>query len=196
MAGEQKEQPEETLEAQVAATPAEERGDKPLVVKGPTFELEGHTYTMRRLNYLDHSRFAGIIDQALRHGQIDLVGVASRGKQEEQMQTVITLLLGALTYAPTELFGFLASALEVSRPTLLDPERFPFASLPMVIGKLVEHPDLQDFFVAIGALLEGRQAQLLAAQLLAAQTPAPPMPPSSGPLISSADDTAIPTPQS
>lgn len=166
-------QPEPEKTPEQTAPPAEERGDKPWLAEGPTFELAGHTYTMRRLNYHDHSRFAGIVDQALRHGKIDLVGVAARGDGAEQMRTVITLLLGALTYAPKEVFGFLASVLEIDRPTLLDPERFPFASMPMVLGKLKEHPDLADFFVAMGALAALADKQ------------STPTPPSSGPPTSS-----------
>ncbi len=181
--GEQEQKPEETLEEKlVAATPAEERGDKSMLVKGPTFELAGHTYRMRRLGYTDHSRFAGILQQALRHGKIDLVGAVTKGQATELIQMMVELVLGALTYAPNELFGFLASVLGIDRPTILDPERFPFASLPMVLTKLTEHPDLQDFFVEIGALIEGRKAQLLS-----------PTPPSSGPPISSPDATETPT---
>jgi len=171
----------EQLEKKPEATPAEERGDRPMLAEGPTFELAGHRYTMRRLNYADHSRFAGILDGALRRGKIDLVGVATRGKAEEQIETVISLLLGAFTHAPTEVLGFLASVLEVDRPTLLDPERFPFASLPMVLRKLTEHPDLTDFFVEIGVAVEGRPI---------------PTPASNGPSISSPGDTVTPTDES
>ncbi len=177
----QDEKPEKPPEA----IPPEERGDKPWLAEGPTFELAGHTHTMRRLNYQDHSRFAGILQQALRHGKFDLVGAASRGEAAEQMQVCIQVLLGALTYAPSELFGFLASVLEVDRPTIFDPQRFPFASLPMVIVKLKEHPDLQDFFAELGAMINQETS-----------TPTPPTAPSSGQPTSLPDATETPTSKS
>jgi len=151
-------QPEERPEAAAqspADAPAQERGDRPLLAEMPTFELAGHEYTMRRLGYADHSKLGAIVRVALREGKISLAAVATREDAEEQIETVIALLLGAFVDAPNETFDFLATVLEISRQTLLDPEFFPFGSLPLVLRKLSEHPDLTDFFAGIGAVMEG-----------------------------------------
>ena len=178
----QAEQPVETPEQpQVAPTPPEERGDKPLLAEMPTFELAGRTYTMRRLNYADHSRLAGIVRVAVAMGDINLAAVAASGDPAKQMGAVIALLLNALAYAETAVQGFLASVVGVDRPTLLDPDRFPFSSLPMVVRKLREHPDLLDFFARVAEEV-GWQAT--------------PTEPSSGLPTSSPSDTATPMPTS
>ena len=166
---------------QVAPTPPEERGDKPMLAEMPTFELAGRTYTMRRLNYADHSRLAGIVRVAVAMGEINLAAVAASGDPAKQMNALIMLLLNALAYAETAVQGFLASVVGVDRPTLLDPDYFPFASLPRVVRKLKEHPDLQDFFVQVGEELKEQ---------------ATPTPPSSGLPTSSPDDTDTPMPTS
>lgn len=171
--------PDESREA--TQPPAEERGDRPMLAEGPTFEIARRSYTMRRLGYADHGKLGAIIRVALREGKISLAAVAARGDAEEQMETVFSLLLGAFVDAEAETFDFLASVLGISRQTLLDPEFFPFGSLPLVLRKLSDHPDLSDFFAGIGAVMEGRPI---------------PMAASNGPSISSPSDTATPTSKS
>lgn len=147
---------DESEQPQKAEPPPEERGDRPMLAETPTLEVAGRTYTMRPLGYADHGRLAAILEAAVRQGKVDLAAVALRGDAEEQTKTIISLLLAAFGDAQAEMFDLLASVLGVSRQTLLDPEVFPFASLPLVLRKLFEHPDLTDFFVEIGALIEGR----------------------------------------
>ncbi len=169
---------DESEQSQKAPPPPEERGDRPMLAKAPTLEVAGRSYTMRPLGYADHGRLAAILEAAVRQGKVDLAAVALRGDAKEQTETIISLLLAAFGDAQGEMFDLLASVLGVSRQTLLDPELFPFASLPLVLRKLFEHPDLTDFFVEIGALVRGRPILT---------------PPSNGPSTSSLNGTATPT---
>lgn len=164
-----------------SVTPPEERGDRPILEQGPTFEVRGRTYTMRRLGYADHGRFAVIFRAAWRGGKVDLAAVAERGDPKEQIEAAISLLLAAFAEGGSETLDFLAAVIGVDKKVLLDPEYFPFGSLPLILRKLSEHPDLADFFVGIGALAGGLPTL---------------MPGSSGRPTSSPSATATPTPQS
>jgi len=171
-----------SVEQAVAAAqpPPEERGDKPMLAEAPSFDLAGYHYQMRLLNYQDFARLAGIVRAGITESKIDVLAVMNSGNVSMQVGAVISLLLNSLSRAETPTFGFLASVLGVDRPTLFNPKRFPFSSLPMVIRKLSDHPDIQDFFVQVGEELKGQ---------------ATPTPPSSGPATSSAD-AAGPTSES
>ncbi len=137
-------------------TPLEEKGNRPVLAECPSFEILGQTYMMRRLNLADHCRFATIFRAAWKGGKVDLAAIAQRGDAKEMIEAAVSMLLAAFAEGGSETLDFLATIIGVEKRTLLNPEVFPFSSLPLILRKLVEHPDLRDFFAGgLGALVGG-----------------------------------------
>lgn len=115
---------------------------------GPTVEIAGETYPLRRLGVRDTFAFA----------RIAATGAARMGQSLDQAQlteeTLMFAVVTGLVYAEDEALRLMASVISVQAREFDDPDKFPMDT-PIVIGRaLAEHQDLKAFFTSLGALFQ------------------------------------------
>lgn len=115
---------------------------------GPTVEIAGKSYPLRRLNVRDTFACA----------RIAATGAARMGQSLDQASldgdTLTFAMVSGIVYAEDEALRLMASVIGVSAKDLENPDRFPMDT-PVVIGKaLAEHQDLKAFFTSLGTLFQ------------------------------------------
>jgi hypothetical protein len=131
-------------------------GAQPLLAICPVIEIEGTTYTLRRLSIPDTFRvmkmigkiMAGLGPNAVTLSAIDLE------KPETIATKLFPLLLNGLQYAEQDLMAFLADVIGVTPAELADPERFPIYAVMDIINGLVNHPDFTAFFTKLATFAQ------------------------------------------
>lgn len=142
-------------------------GIEPLVVEMPTVEVNGKTYTMRRLGFRDVIFWLKTIRESGARGLqaatdlIDVLRVEDKeGKinQEatEQRVGVTAFIWGAIDSIDT-IMSWLASVLQVDPKEFADPDKFPLDSIIDIIEAVAEHPDLKAFFTKLSSVLNDKE---------------------------------------
>lgn len=123
-------------------------GMEPIVGVKPTVEIEGKTYTMRRLGMQDTFRLARILGV----GFSRLTGIAAVDKLD--VETAGLAMMAAMPYAENEILGLFASLIGVTLEDIKNPELFPFGSELDIMEGLAEHQDLKAFFTRLERLMD------------------------------------------
>lgn len=142
-------------------------GIEPLVVEMPTVEINGRTYTMRRLGFKDVIFWLKTIRESGARGlkaATDLVDVlrveneAGKIYQEatEQRVGVVAFTWGAIDSIDV-IMSWLASVLQVDAQDFADPNKFPLDSIIDIIEALATHPDLNGFFTKLASVLNDEE---------------------------------------
>lgn len=123
-------------------------GLETIVGEKPTIEIEGETYTMRRLGMQDTFKVARIIGIGVQNaaGMVNF----SRLTQE----TMAIAMFAALPFADKQILDLLASVVGVSTDEIRDPDLFPMGSEIDIINALMNHQDLKAFFTRLQGLAE------------------------------------------
>lgn len=122
-------------------------GDNPILDNGPQIEINGDTYTVRRLGVKDTFTLARILAAgALAVGQERLI---ETGGTPDQLAQV---LLAGVVAVENIAIDFLASVINVKRRDFENPELFPMGAEIQIIEALVTHVDVKSFFAHAQAL--------------------------------------------
>ncbi|HHV27954.1 MAG TPA: hypothetical protein GXX63_12275 [Tissierellia bacterium] len=127
-------------------------GLETIVGESPTVEIEGKTYTMRRLGIRDAFRVIKIIGIGVK----EMAGMINFGQMDAQAMTMA--MVAAIPYAEEEIIDLLASLIGVSGEEIRDPNLFPLGSEIAIIEALTKHQDLRAFFTQLQRLAESNPA--------------------------------------
>jgi hypothetical protein len=113
---------------------------------GPTVDIQGTTYTIRRLGFQDVFKVARILGR----------GVAVLGDQGSELTPgqILQVIIASMTTNEQEVIDLLASLIGETRESITDPERFPMDSMVDIIKVLAEHQDLRAFLAKVQAMTE------------------------------------------
>ena len=126
-------------------------GMEPIVGVKPTVEIEGKTYTIRRLGIKDTFTIARILGVGVK--QLGAIGVTAL-----DAQSAVLAMLAAIPYAEDEILDLLADLVGVDGADIRNPELFPLGSEIAIIEALSKHQDLQAFFTRLQGLLKSNPA--------------------------------------
>jgi hypothetical protein len=121
-------------------------GMEPIVGTKPTVEIEGKTYTVRRLGIPDMFTVIRILGVGVK--QLGTMG----GLQSLDSASVALALVAAIPYAEDEILDLLADIVGVDGADIRNPDIFPIDAIVDIIGVLAEHQDLKAFFTRLQAL--------------------------------------------
>ena len=116
----------------------------------PVVEIEGRTYTIRRLGIADTFRIIRILGIG-----INQLGNMGGGLNERSMALAI---VAAIPYAEDEIMDMLADLVGVDSADIRKPEVFPLGSEIAIIEALSKHQDLKAFFTQLQRLAESNPA--------------------------------------
>jgi hypothetical protein len=120
------------------------KGDAPVLGTNlPTVEVEGRTYTLRRLGVTDTFALARII-------AMGAAGTRTKLSNDEMLNPskIGELMLAGFMTAEAEATKLLASVIGVTVKEFTDPELFPMGAELQIVAALAEHPGLRAFFAA------------------------------------------------
>ncbi len=127
-------------------------GMEPIVGVKPTVEIEGKTYTIRRLGIADTFSIVRILGIGIK--QLGQIG----GLKSLDQQSMVLALVGAIPYAEDEILDLLADLVGVDGADIRNPELFPLGSEIAIIEALSKHQDLQAFFTRLQGLMKANPA--------------------------------------
>lgn len=127
-------------------------GMEPIVGVKPTVEIEGKTYTVRRLGIPDMFTVIRILGVGVKQ-----LGTM-RGLQSLDSASVALALVAAIPYAEDEIMDLLADIVGVDGADIRNPDIFPIDAIVDIIGVLAEHQDLKAFFTRLQALAKANPA--------------------------------------
>ena len=127
-------------------------GMEPIVGVKPTIEIEGKTYTVRRLGIPDMFTVIRILGVGVKQ-----LGTM-RGLQSLDSTSVALALVAAIPYAEDEIMDLLADIVGVDGADIRNPDIFPIDAIVDIIGVLAEHQDLKAFFTRLQALAKANPA--------------------------------------
>ena len=127
-------------------------GMEPIVGTKPTVEIEGKTYTVRRLGIPDMFTVIRILGVGVK--QLGSMG----GLQSLDSASVALALVAAIPYAEDEILDLLADIVGVDGADIRNPDIFPIDAIVDIIGVLAEHQDLKAFFTRLQALAKANPA--------------------------------------
>ena len=127
-------------------------GMEPIVGVKPTIEIEGKTYTVRRLGIPDMFTVIRILGVGVK--QLGTMG----GLQSLDSASVALALVAAIPYAEDEIMDLLADIVGVDGADIRNPDIFPIDAIVDIIGVLAEHQDLKAFFTRLQALAKANPA--------------------------------------
>lgn len=125
-------------------------GLEPIVGEKPTVEIEGKTYTIRRLGIPDTFRIIRILGIGVQQ-----LGNMAGGLNERAM---VLAIVAAIPYAEDEIMDLLADLVGVDGADVRNPEIFPLGSEIAIIEALSKHQDLKAFFTRLRSLAESNPA--------------------------------------
>jgi hypothetical protein len=128
------------------------KGAEAMVSEGPTIQVNGEEYTMKRLGVRHTFAFAKIVAGGAAYLGAEVGNILQQGDSAEAIGQLI--LLG-LPYSEKQSMKLLADVIGVSEEDFNDPEKFPIGSEIEIIEGLVEHQDLKAFFSKLKGLMEG-----------------------------------------
>lgn len=121
-----------------------------LLTQKPTLEIEGKTYTFRRLGILDVRKVAGIVSRRL--PQLATVGDDTTGAGVA-IVTIILEEIENLTPMICEIMGIPVEDFE-------NPDIVPLADVPRIAQTLAEHPDIDAFVKNVQSLVASPAFQI------------------------------------
>ena len=127
-------------------------GMEPIVGTKPTVEIEGKTYTVRRLGIPDMFTVIRILGVGVK--QLGSMG----GLQSLDSASVALALVAAIPYAEDEILDLLADIVGVDGADIRNPDIFPIDAIVDIIGVLAEHQDLKAFFTRLQGLAQANPA--------------------------------------
>jgi len=127
-------------------------GMEPIVGTKPTVEIEGKTYTVRRLGIPDMFTVIRIFGVGVK--QLGSMG----GLQSLDSASVALALVAAIPHAEDEIMDLLADIVGVDGADIRNPDIFPIDAIVDIIGVLAEHQDLKAFFTRLQALAKANPA--------------------------------------
>lgn len=127
-------------------------GMEPIVGTKPTVEIEGKTYTIRRLGIPDMFTVIRILGVGVK--QLGSMG----GLQSMDSASVALALVAAIPHAEDEIMDLLADIVGVDGADIRNPDIFPIDAIVDIIGVLAEHQDLKAFFTRLQALAKANPA--------------------------------------
>ena len=127
-------------------------GMEPIVGAKPTVEIEGRTYTVRRLGIPDMFTVIRILGVGVK--QLGSMG----GLQSLDSASVALALVAAIPHAEDEIMDLLADIVGVDGADIRNPDIFPIDAIVDIIGVLAEHQDLKAFFTRLQALAKANPA--------------------------------------
>lgn len=127
-------------------------GMEPIVGVKPTVEIEGKTYTIRRLGIPDMFTIVRILGIGIK--QLSNV----RDIQSMDRSGIALALIAAIPSAEDEVMDLLADIVGVDGATIRNPELFPVYSVIDIVEALSEHQDLKAFFTALQGLVASNPA--------------------------------------
>lgn len=127
-------------------------GMEPIVGETPTVEIEGKTYTVRRLGIPDMFTVIRILGVGVK--QLGSMG----GLQSLDSASVALALVAAIPHAEDEIMDLLADIVGVDGADIRNPDIFPIDAIVDIIGVLAEHQDLKAFFTRLQALAKANPA--------------------------------------
>lgn len=118
----------------------------PILDEGPTVNIAGTEYQIRRLGFQDVFKVARILGR----------GIAVLGDQGSNLSPgqAIQIVMASMTANEDEVLDLLASILGVSRKDFNDADRFPMEAIVDVAEALAQHQDLRAFLAKVQALIE------------------------------------------
>ena len=126
-------------------------GMEPIVGVKPTVEIEGKTYTIRRLGIADTFAIARILGVGIK--QMGALGMSSLNEH-----SAVLAIVAAIPYAEDEILDLLADIVGVDGADIRNPDIFPIDAIVDIIGVLAEHQDLKAFFTRLQALAKANPA--------------------------------------
>ena len=111
-----------------------------------TIEIEGHTYTLRRLGLRDVFRVSRILGRGV--GILGDLGPSITPGQAAQV------IVASMSVNEEEVMELLASVLDLKVRDLEDTSRFPMPSILTIVKALVEGQDMKEFFDRLSAMME------------------------------------------
>lgn len=126
-------------------------GMEPIAGQTPTVEIEGITYTIRRLGIKDTFSIARILGVGVKQ-------LGSMGFSALNEQSAIFAIIAAIPYAEDEILDLLADLIGVDGADIRNPELFPLGSEIAIIEALAQHQDLKAFFTRLQGLVETNPA--------------------------------------
>ncbi len=127
-------------------------GLEPIVGEGPTLEIEGREYSIRRLGIADTFAILKLVSiGAAKAAELVDVGNLTGGM-------FVTALIAAIPFAENDIFKILASIIGVTVEDLRNPDLFPMGSEVLIIEALAEHQDLKAFFTHMQRLAKSSPA--------------------------------------
>lgn len=126
-------------------------GMEPIVGVKPTVEIEGKTYTIRRLGIADTFAIARILGVGIK--QMGALGMSSLNEH-----SAVLAIVAAIPYAEDEILDLLADLIGVEGADIRNPDLFPLGSEIAIIEALAKHQDLQAFFTRLQALAKANPA--------------------------------------
>ena len=127
-------------------------GMEPIVGTKPTVEIEGKTYTVRRLGIPDMFTVIRILGVGVK--QLGTMG----GLQSLDSASVALALVAAIPYAEDEILDLLADLIGVEGADIRNPDLFPLGSEIAIIEALAQHQDLRAFFTRLQGLMKANPA--------------------------------------
>lgn len=127
-------------------------GLETIVGDKPTVEIEGRTYTLRRLGIRDTFKVIKIIGIGVK----EMAGVVNFGQLDVRAMTMA--MVAAIPYAEDEIMDLMASLIDVEGEELRNPDLFPLGSEIAIIEALTKHQDLKAFFIQLQRLAESNPA--------------------------------------
>ena len=127
-------------------------GLETIVGDKPTIEIEGKTYTLRRLGIQDTFKVIKIIGIGVK----EMAGMFNLNQLDAQTMTMA--MVGAIPYAEDEIMDLMASLIGVGPEEIRDPEQFPLGSEGAIIEALTKHQDLKAFFTQLQRLADQNPA--------------------------------------
>lgn len=127
-------------------------GLETIVGDTPVVEIEGRTYTMRRLGIKDTFKVIRIIGIGVK----EMAGVVHFGQLDTQ--AMVMAMVAAIPYAEDEIMDLLASLINVGPLEIRDENLFPIGSEIAIIEALTKHQDLKAFFTQLQRLAESNPA--------------------------------------
>ena len=127
-------------------------GMEPIVGTKPTVEIEGKTYTVRRLGIPDMFTVIRILGVGVK--QLGSMG----GLQSLDSASVALALVAAIPHAEDEIMDLLADIVGVDGADIRNPDIFPIDAIVDIIGVLAEHQDLKAFFTRLQDLAQANPA--------------------------------------
>lgn len=127
-------------------------GMEPIVGKKPTVEIEGRTYTIRRLGISDVFTVVRILGVGIK--QLGTIG----GVQSLDNTAIALALVAAIPHAEDEIMDLLADIVGVDGEDIRNPDLFPIQSIIDIIDVLAKHQDLKAFFTQLQGLAKANPA--------------------------------------